>query len=347
MFRCPTCGSSSCITPALDVLARSSSLYTPCNSCVSDQPLDKQVPLRELGISLCAETGRCSFCGRRHIDLVMAQVLDILIDSGLKSEAAALKDVGTPLITFGVELLEPPRLGAGELIVVLDDVDQAAADRILAEVPEVKGVLKRSGGPKKGVGLADTGQEPHLYELLGGCDVRADLVNSLVGDFCLYRRQSRLHIEFWRNNSVKVKVLEKMFLDGELAGRTVVDGMASVGTLGLMAAAGGASRVILNDAWLPAVESLLVNLEANRDLLGVTLEILRPVASLPLIADEPVLVARASGSTEIEVWHSDLRKLAGAVKACDICIIDAFPGVPTDTFVGPWRGAVRGKIVTL
>ncbi len=347
MIWCPTCGSGDCIKPATELLSSATSMYTPCTVCVSDQPLDKLIPLREMGLTFSVDAGLCRACGRRHMDMVMAQVLDILIDSGLKSTACALKDVGTPLISCGLELMAPPRLGGKELLVVLDNVDRQAAERIMAEVPEIKGVLKRHGGPRKSVGLLDTCEQPHLYELLAGCDVRADVLNSLIGDLCFYRRQSLMHIEFWRNNSVKIKILEKMFLDGDIAGKVVVDGMASAGTLGLLAAEAGAKKVILNDAWLPAVESMILNIEANKELLDVTLEPVAPLQSQPLIGDEPVLIARASGSVELEVYHGDIRKLAPVVKSCDICIIDPFPGMSAAEFVQCWSGVVKGKIVTL
>lgn len=347
MIICPTCGSPECIKPMADLLAHSSSMYVPCSTCAADQPLDKLTPFRGLGVDVGPEAGRCSSCGRRHIDMVMAQVLHILVDSGLKSGTAALKDVGTPLLAWGIDLIDPPRLGPKELIVALDDVDLGAAERILAEIPEIKGVIRRHGGPGKSVGLMDTGREPHLYDLLAGCDVRGDIVNSMLGDFCFYRRQSVMHIEYWRNNSVKIKVLEKLFLDGEIAGKTVVDGMSSAGTLGLMAAAAGTRKVILNDAWLPAVESILLNIEANRELLDVRLERLRPLSSQPMIGIRPELIAKASGSVELEVYHGDIRKLAGVVKACDVCIIDPFPGMPVEDFARHWVEAVHGRILTL
>ncbi|WP_424356617.1 hypothetical protein [Methanocella sp. MCL-LM] len=347
MFTCPTCGSPDCVKPMAEILAESSSLYVPCSTCVADQPLDKMAPFRGLGITAGPDAGRCPACGRRHLDIVMAQVLDLLIDSGLKPGNAALKDVGTPLVALGVDLIDPPRLGKKDVVLVLDEIDRKTAEYVLAKVPEIKGVIRRHGGPGKSVGLPDTGEEPHLYDLLAGCDVRGDVLNSLVGDFCFYRRQSVMHVEYWRNNSVKIKVLEKMFLQGDLAGKTVVDGMASAGTLGLMAAAAGAEKVILNDAWLPAVESILLNIEANRELLGVGLERLRSLSGLPVIGGEPELIARASGSVELEVYHGDVRKLAGVVKSCDVCIIDPFPGMPSDDFVRHWQGITKDRVVTL
>ena len=129
-------------------------------------------------------------------------------------------------------MFEAPRLGSKSLIVLLDEVDRATAGLIVAEVPEVKGVLKRTGGPLKSVGLSDVGAKPHTYELLAGCDVRSDIVSSLLGEMAFYRNHSQMHIEFRRNNSVKIKVLEQMFLDGGLQDKTVVDGLASTGTLG-------------------------------------------------------------------------------------------------------------------
>lgn len=347
VMKCPTCGSDDCVLPAEEVLSRVSSMYLPCNACVSEVPLDKLIPLRSMGLEFSRDTGRCKSCGKRHIDMSMAQALDILIDEGLKGGNAALKDTGTPLIVYGMELIEPPRLGACELLLVLDDVDSRSASRILAEVPEVRGVLKRYGGPKKSVGLLDTDSQPHIYQLMAGCDVRADIVSSLLGDMVFYRNQAQMHIEFHRNNSTKIKILEKMFLDGSIAGKTVVDGFASAGTLGLLAAAADARKVILNDAWLPAVKNMLVNVEVNKKALGVSLEILEPPENLHLVSDRPVLAGRASGKIDIEIWHADFRKLADIVRSCDICIIDAFPGVVTEEFTQAWRGVAKEKLVVL
>ncbi len=228
-----------CIRPVDELLADSASMYAPCNECAAEEPLDKLVPFSRLGVFFDRDAGRCPACGRRHIDYVMGQVLSILISRGLKSGRTPLRDVGSPLIVYGFELFEPPRLGPKSLILLLDDVDKDAAERILAEVPEVKGVLKRTGGPMKSVGIVDVNVKPHTYKLLAGCDMRADIVNSLLGDMAFYRNHSEMHVEFHRNNSAKIKMLERMFLGGELDGRTVVDGLASAGTLGLLAAASG------------------------------------------------------------------------------------------------------------
>ncbi len=344
-LKCPTCGGPHCIKPAGDVFRQAYGMYAPCPRCSDDEPLDKSTPLVEL--SFDPDYGRCPDCGKRHLDYVMAHVLDILIKNGFKDAGSALKDVGTPLVNYGVTLVEPPRLPPKSIVMVVDRVDKTIARRMLEDVPEVKGVLKRKGKPSDSVGILDTGSKPHVYELMAGCDVRADVVSSLVGDLCLYRNQSECHIEFWRNNSVKVKAIEKLFLDGLLEGKTVVDGFASVGTLGLLAALGGARKVIFNDAWLPAIKNLLLNLEVNREALGIEVDLISDLGRLPNVGDEPLLMARASGAVEIEVYHGDFRKLDRAVPSCDVCIIDTFPGVNPDEFVRKWGKITSEKVLTL
>ncbi len=239
-------------------------MYAPCNVCVSEPPIDKFTPLVELCESLDKDSNRCPNCGKRHLDTVMAHVLDILIKGGYKSAGSSLKDVGTPLVEYGFNLIEPPRLPAKSIVMIIDNIDESIARKIIGEVPEVKGVLNRMSDPRISVGITDVGKKPCIYELLAGCDMRADIVNTLVGDLCLYRNQGECHIEFRRNNSVKIKTMEKLYLDGLIDGSVVVDGMASVGTLGFIAAMAGARKVILNDAWLPAIKNLLINLEVNR-----------------------------------------------------------------------------------
>jgi len=344
-LKCPTCGSMDCIRPAGEILQKAYTMYSPCQGCWHDRPLDKLTPLVELGFE--PGRGRCEACGRRHLDYAMAHVLDILIKCGFKDAGAALKDVGTPLIGYGITMVEPPRLPPKSVVMVLDNIDRATARRILEEVPEIKGILRRTGRPSESVGILDTGSKPHVYELMGGCDVRADIVSSLLGDLCLYRSQSDCHIEFWRNNSVKVKAVEKLFLDGLLEGSVVVDGLASVGTLGLLAAMGGARRGILNDAWLPAIRSLLINLDGNKAFLGIAIEGQADLSALPMVGDEPVLVARAKGDVELEVYHGDFRKLKRAIQACDVCIIDTFPGVDPEPFSRQWQGVASKKVLIL
>ncbi|WP_230742066.1 hypothetical protein [Methanooceanicella nereidis] len=343
---CPSCGSEDCIRPLEYVLDRASSIYAPCGKCRNAAPLDKTAPFNELGLTFGIDAKRCPSCGKRHMDHIMAHALEILIKNKKKGKSSALKDTGTPLIEYGVPLLEPPRLGSRSLILVTDNVDKKTAGQIIDQVPEIKGILKRSENPSKSVGLLDTDRKPYLYELMAGCDMRADLVSSMLGDLLFYRNQSEMHIEFRRNDSIKIKMIEKLFLEGMLEGKVVVDGLASVGTLGLFAALSGAKKVVLNDAWLPAVRNILINIDVNSSALGVRMERTCELEGLPQIAGVPVLVAKASGNVEIEVYHGDLRKLDGPVPSCDICIIDTFPGVSNEVFLRKWE-KLSGRVLTL
>lgn len=347
MVDCPSCGSPDCITPAEDVLCKAMNMYSPCGSCMNEVPLEKLKPFESLGLKLDAGYRRCPSCGRRHLDVVMAHVMDVLIGSGCMSGRSPLKDVGTPLIRYGVPLMEPPRLGSREVVMIVDNVDSDTARKIMDEVPEIKGVLLRKGSPVKSVGILDTNTSPHLYKLMAGCDMRADVVSCALGELVFYRNQSEIHIEFWRNNSTKIKMIERLFMEGMLEGRVVVDGFAGVGTLGLFTALIGAKKVILNDAWLPAIRNLILNIEANKNLLGVEVVRIADITQLSEIGEEPVLVARATGLVDIEVYHGDFRNLDSVVPDCDICIIDTFPMVNPAPFTEKWKEMTNERIVTL
>ncbi len=157
--------------------------------------------------------------------------------------------------------------------------------------------------------------------------MRCDIVASTFGELCIYKNQSTIHIEF---NNTKIKKIETLYIKWELDNALVVDGFCGPGTLGLLCALGGARKVILNDAWLPAVRNAILNIRANSGLLGVKIEF-ELAGYDKLIGNEPALIAKASGNTDILVYHGDIRKLGGAVRECDICLIDTFPSVnPAD-----------------
>lgn len=343
MVKCHVCGSDECIKPAGQVFKEIATLYAPCSACSRQEPLDKTMPLETINLDLSYK--KCHSCGKRHLDYVMAHVLSILIKAGLKDVRSNLKDIGTPMVTYGMRMVQPPRLPDKSLILILDSIDKKTAKNLLNEVPEIKGVIKRTGSPLKSIGILDTDREPLVYELLAGCDVRADIVSSMLGDFCFYREQSKTHIEFFRDDSVKIKMMEQLFLEGNVDGKVIVDGLASVGTLGIIVASGGAKKVILNDAWLPAVRDMIINLGVNSDSLGINVNIVNDLKNM--VADEPVLIAKATGNVEIDVYQSDLRKLDNAVPFCDVCIIDTFPGMKPDEFVRQWKKISKIKVMTL
>lgn len=323
-MKCPTCNGD-CILPAQKVLDELLEIYMACNSCTPEPGPNKSSPVNE---EMGSSSGRCEKCGRRHIDFVMGNVLTILKRNGLFPGDASLKEVGTPLITFGFQVPYPPRLGNKSLVLIMDSITKQIAEEIISEVPEVKGVIKRTGSPAKSIGILDTGSKPHTYELLAGCDMRCDVVSSAFGELCIYKNQSEIHIEF---NNTKVKKMDELYLSGELNNACVVDAFAGPGTLGLLSVLGGAKKVMLNDAWLPAVRNAILNIKANADVLGV--KICYEKEQSKIIGDTPVLLAKAEGNAEILVYHGDARKLDSVIEECDVCLIDTFPSVNPGEFV--------------
>ena len=184
-------------------------------------------------------------------------------DYGLRDEDETLRSVGSPLIEVGYPLAYSPRLGPRSLILSGDRYSKEAAEAMIKQIPEIKGVILSRGV----AGVVDSGKKPQENVLLAGCDMRADISQSLFGETVIYKSQSRIHIEFSRQSAPKMRILEQLYLQGKL--RDVVDGLCGPGTLGLMCVLAGAKRVVLNDAWLAGVQNVLLNLEVNRSLLGI------------------------------------------------------------------------------
>jgi len=288
-------------------------LYMACPACPPDPRLDKARPLEDLPL----EVKRCPSCKKAPLDGVMLDCLRILAELGLRDKGDSLRSVGSPLIAIGYPLAFPPRLGPRSLLVSGERLNREAAEEILARVPEVKGIIL--GRDLAGV----TRAAPRENLLLAGCDLRGDVVQSLFGELVIYKSQSKLHIEFPRESAPKMRILEEALLNTKAI--EVADGLCGPGTLGLMCILGGAKRVVLNDIWLPAVENVMLNLEANRSLLGLE-EIERLERPRSSVGSEPVLVGRAHGSCQVEVYHGDLSKLFQRAKPADLCLIDPFPG---------------------
>lgn len=311
---CPCCGKD-CVRPAQEVLARIDTMYMACSDCAPDPNLDKSSPFKDLPESI----DRCNSCSRAPLDAIMLDALNILVEMGLRDKGDNLRSVGSPLIAVGYKLAYAPRLGPKSLIIAGEHLNKDAAEAILRRIPEVKGVIQSGGVP----GVVDSELSPTRWSLLAGCDMRGDVVQSLFGELVIYRSQSKIHIEFPRSGSPKMKILESLYFKGKVT--DVVDGLCGPGTLGLMCVLAGARRVVLNDIWLPAVENVMLNLEANKVPLGIE-NIERLEHPKDAVADEPVLVGRASGACEIEVYHGDFKRLFSKARPASLCLIDHFPG---------------------
>ena len=318
------------IYPAEEVLGRLDLLYMACPRCPVEPGFDKGGPFSALAASGGGRGGgirRCSACGRAPLDLVMMEAMEVLVDHNLRSPTDPLRSIGWPLVEVGYPLAYPPRLGQDELIIVGEGLTKEAAAEIIAHVPEIKGVIRGGGVP----GVADLRAAPHRWELLAGSDLRCDVVSSLMGDLVIYKHQSKIHVEFPRQSAPKMKILEELYFRGKLT--TVADVLCGPGTLGLVAALGGAERVVLNDAWLPAVEDAILNLEANRSILGIE-KIERYKLPAGEVGAESVLLAEAwGGGCRIEVYFGDAERLFSRAEPTDLCLIDPFPGMKYDRIV--------------
>ncbi|MHC1594889.1 MAG: methyltransferase, partial [Methanotrichaceae archaeon] len=254
---CSCCGRK--IRPAEEVLAGLDALYMACPLCPPEPELEKNSPLHLLDRDL----KRCSACGRAPLDLVMLEVLEVLVDFGLRDRSDTLRSVGSPLVEIGYPMAYPPRLGRDELIISGRGLSRPAAEEITKSVPEVKGVIQGDGLP----GMIDPGRGENDPELLAGCDLRCDVVQSIFGDLVIYKNQSKVHIEFSRQDAPKMRILDDLCLRRRV--RDVADCLCGPGTLGLICLLAGATRVVLNDIWRPAVENAILNLEVNRSALGI------------------------------------------------------------------------------
>lgn len=324
-MKCPACGKD-CVKIAEDVLANIDREYMACRDCAPEPNLDKSRPLRDLP----DELQRCHSCGKATLDAVMLDALRILAEFGLRDDRETLRSVGSPLIAVGYPLAYSPRLGSDSLIIIGERLSRQAAEAMVERIPEIKGVILSRGVP----GIRGSLTSPNENVLLAGCDMRADVVQSLFGELVIYKSQSKIHIEFSRQRSPKMKILEQLYAQGRI--RDVTDGLSGPGTLGLMCALAGAKRVVLNDAWFPAVQNIILNLMVNKKLLGIEqieyleIEYLERInASTSYVGQEPMLVCRASGECDIEVYHGDLGKLFSKARPTELCLIDHFPGENT------------------
>jgi len=311
-IRC-RCGDT-CIRPISEALKDIELFYKPCNDCKTEKirkfsPLAEQINLDEID----NDFGSCK-CGKRQLDIVMSHVLKVMIDEGIKDKKANLRNACVPLVTPGYPINSVPYLPEDSLVILSNEVDKRCAETIIKEVGEVKGVLK--GDIRQTVGIKDSDSNPHVYELLAGCDLRCDIIQTPYGALGIYKYQHEIHIEFPKVESPKIEILKNALKDYNRP--TVLDCTCGPGTLGIASLKAGAQKVVFNDIWNPAIETTLINLEAN----GFPVK---------LSGSEEELIA--SGD-KFEVYSMDIRELAnGLDEKFDICIIDTFPGVDTTEFV--------------
>jgi hypothetical protein len=312
-MQCPVCGEP--LPDAGAVLDGLDARFAPCPDCPPSR-LDPRAPPGEA-------CGPCA-CGRRPLDHVMAAVHAVLAEGGGLDPTAPLVAVGTPLLHPLFPMRRPPFLPPRSLVLLTGRATPVSARRLIAEVPELRGVVL-DRGVVPGAGGA-------VHTLLAGCDVYAEVRLTPPGPLVLYKQASTCHIEIPRPIDPKVNATDRAVR--RALPDLFVDACAGVGTLGLVAALRLVPAVVLNDAWGPAAWFAGLNLAANREALLVDeVELLASYADLRStgLRDDPVAVAVARGAQELRVYHGSLWRLPpflppGGVRLAALDPFDKEPG---------------------
>jgi len=328
-MHCPVCGED--LPEAGAVLDGLASQFAPCPACRPAE-LDPRRPPDRV-------PGPCS-CGRRPLDGVMAAAHAILVDEGALRPDAPLAAVGTPLLSPLAPLRRPPFLPRASLVLLSPHATRASARRLMAGVPELKGVV----GDRRLV----PGADGRTHDLLAGCDVYATIRFTPAGPLVLYRQASSCHIEAPGLIDPKVvatdRALRRVLPD------IFVDACAGIGTLGLVAGLRFVPMVVLNDRWGPAAWFAGLNLEANRAALLVgEVDHLRSFAEVSAhpIRDEPVPVAAVHGEQELLVCQGTLWAIPSRLPpGLRLAALDPFDKEPVRLarIMAKWQNCAGGEV---
>jgi hypothetical protein len=316
-----------CIKAPPEILKKMKSAYSPCESC-AEWNFKKFTPMQEQldpAQKIDRSWGRCH-CGRRHLDVIMAHILKIMQEEGVKDEESTLRETCIPLITPAYPLENVPYLQENSLVILSADITPKCAKKIFDDVPEVKGVLR--GELKNTVGIKESKSSPVIYELLAGCDMRCDVLQTPFGPLFIYKHQGEIHIEFPKPVSPKILALTNAMR--KYVNPKVLDCTCGPGTLGIAALKGGANKVVFNDIWYPATRTTILNLEVN----GFPVE---------LSGREHGLIA--SGENW-DVYCLDIADVDSLInEKFDLCLVDLFPGVEPESFVEAVQGICKEVMV--
>ncbi|MEI7856283.1 MAG: hypothetical protein WCH85_02140 [Methanomicrobiales archaeon] len=317
-MKCPAC-QMDCVKSAKEILVTLPSLFRPCADC-SARVLDKRAPLPSLEYGL-----PCS-CGKRFIDEVFAHIYVIMVERGDMKPTEPLIAVGSPLVHPGFPMQHPPFLSDRSLVLLTQKATKQTAERLMNEVPELRGVVK-TGNFIPGIASADLKTVPQVYDLLAGCDVRADIFPLRTGPLVMYKQQSLVHIEFSRGYAPKIRSLEAHL--GIPPAKMFIDACSGVGTLGLTAATLGVPHVMMNDAWYASAFWSAFNLEVNREYFNVSkvriFEQMEDMVKHPVMKN-PIKIAETEGEQTIEVYQGDFRQLHSVIPpgSSPVTAIDIF-----------------------
>ena len=301
-MKCPVCGQD-CVRSAKDLLATLATVFLPCADC-SMRVLDKRLPPPDLNFA-----PPCS-CGKRFIDEIFVHIYSIMVEEGVLTRADPLIAAGSPLVHPGFAMERPPFLPVNSLVLLSPVMTKKTALRLVEEVPEVRGVVK-TGAFVPGLAAADLHSVPRVYELLAGCDVRADVFPLRTGPLVMYKQQSLVHIEFPRAGYPKIRSVEQHV--GKPPVPLFVDACSGVGTLGTHGRMSWcASR---GDERCMVCLGVLVRVQPGSQPGGTSnirrvriFEQIEDMAKHPVVMG-PVKIAETEGDQVIEVYQGDFRGL--------------------------------------
>ena len=231
----------------------------------------------------------------------MAHILKIMIEEKQISSSASIRKVETPLITPAISLDRLPYLTYKSLVLITTTCDEKTAEKITEEIPEVKAVIK--GNTDETVGKLTENSQTNSYEVLSGCDIRCDIQYTDTEPIILYKKQSKIHIEYPKVESPKINQLKEVLEKYE--NPKVLDAMCGPGTLGIYAKLKNAKFVHFNDIYPESIDALKTNLKINQ-------------------------IPRES----YEITNENLLELPDIRDThFDIGIVDAFPNVETSGYV--------------
>ena len=340
-MKCPVC-EMDCITSVKDLLAALPTIFLPCADC-SMRNLDKRSPLPTL-----IYQQPCS-CGKRFIDEVFAHMYVIMTEEGDLTRTDPLIAVGTPLVHPGFAMDRPPFLPDRSLVLLTTRASKKTAERLISEVPELRGIVKKDDFVP-GITNPDLHTVPKVYELLAGCDVRADIFPLRTGPIVVYKQQSLIHIEFPRPGYPKIRAVDQHV--GQPPVSFFVDACSGVGTLGLAAACLGVPHVVMNDAWYASAFWSAFNLEVNREYLNIQrvkiFEQLHDLQKHPVMTDQ-IKIAETTGEQVIEVYQGDFHKLVsvlspGSNPVTALDIFDKNDTAAIQQFRDEWLKRVGGEV---
>ncbi|WP_304124553.1 50S ribosomal protein L11 methyltransferase [Methanosphaera cuniculi] len=290
-----------CIKNSDELLKTIDEKYTPCEECSMKtfkkaMPLRKQIKLEKL----TSQYERCPACNRRHLDVIMAHVLKIMIENEQITKTASIRKAAMPLITPAIELTHPPYLPERSLVIITPKIDLKTSQQIYEQVPEIKAVIK--GDTNQTLGIKDENTQKHNYQLMSGCPIRCDIQKTDKGYIPIYKDQSKLHIEYAKANNEKIEQISQILSNYE--NPKIIDAMCGPGTLGIYALKNNAQKVLFNDINSDSTNTTQINLKINN--ITDNYEIMNEnILDLPNLVDEKY----------------------------DIGFIDAFPGIGVDKYV--------------